>query len=372
MKHALKLMLLAFGLTASLSVADAEGTLQGTWNTSFGEVEIFEEYDGQGKANRFYGTYADKGFVYGHNNGTTAHGIFVYANQTTGQRTDAAKFGTFYWNQNQPGDKFTGQWSWGKVAPTGGAWQGTRVSSDTPSFDTGKLRRWSASYVIEAGPQLNSWMQSVKNLPNAGFAKPAIKMPSSSATRQQALVPTHQQSAPDPQPAAAQRGPQDEALDRYRRDFDLSQFNEASCYVPSDMLDWMTCKPKGSGQVNDRWYMPVAYCSPGTLEPVTFSGVAQQAKCKAQTSGSFANSCEPMEMFSNEWGVKAPELRTFCDGPKIRTAGFDKDIASTKSTKIVYVGFGAPNGRQYLNLLDWDWCPSMKFWNSGGHIQCVR
>ena len=339
--------------------AFAESSLTGSWNTSFGKIEIFEEYAGSGKANRFYGTYANNGFVYGHNNGTTARGIFVYADQTTGQRTDAAKFGTFYWNQNQPGDKFTGQWSWGKNAPTGGTWQGTRTSSDTPSFDKSKLRRWSANYVIEAGAQLNNWMQSVQNLPNAGFAKPTINTaPDSMQTRQTGL----RQSAPPADRAPREPSPEEVELAQIMKDFDLRPFEH--CLVPPGMSGWLTC---GSRQSSGRWLMPISLCNAGTLTPY-----GAQANCLAKVEGSYSRSCTDMTLqsahtdYSTNIARVPPRLTAFCSGPKTGVFSNGDVLSRTNSTRV-----SIANG-YYKNEVNHDWCPSMRFWNEGGYLRCSR
>lgn len=376
----------AFVLTLILCpLAMAQG-FQGSWNTSFGKIDLYEDYQGTGKQNAVYGTYADRGFIYGRSNGKTLRGIFVYADRTSGDidKSRSQYIGTFEWNLTADFSKFNGPWSWGKVIPNGAgnSWTGNRTTDAAPNFDQTFYRRNSVRYGLEAGTQINNWMNAVSSLAGAGYFKDGTFGDFS-------ISVVSGDPFGNPNLSAGER----RAVDGFKR---KNPGLPDDCFFRNGDYSDLTCDLVGPAPptvkdavgmeliVDDtgypykrRVYLDATKCLPGTVRVEKAFLVCDYSGM----SGSYSQSCDPIQIEAVTAIGGEIRLVTYCSGPRHRLFPGDEreQLFHEHGKRVTY--FKYPQGlehagasdRNYKNELSPSYnCPSKRLWNNKGHINCSK
>ena len=302
----------------------------GTWETSFGEIQLFEEYAGSGKENSVYGTYADRGFILAKSNGKTLRGVFLYADQENGEVNKARDqyIGTFEWNLTSDFSKFNGPWQWGTKLPygSGRGWTGDRVSDATPTLDRSKLRRWSFNFALEAGNDINAWMRAVKDLQGAGYPDPNADPTDYIGSFEISVVSSRDN--PDKMPRAPAMNPEKRAATAALRRANPTLHDD--CWVidisgsrlrcdllpPPNAVDGIAGMTRSIDDSNYPLYKSVHLdfdkCLDGSIR---IDGYYLICKSKSYY-GSYSNSCDGMEIEAQTDGKFV--VVSYCDGPDYR------------------------------------------------------
>lgn len=378
-------LIILLGLLGLSPVTLAQG-FEGYWKTGFGDVHLYEDYEGTGRENIVYGTYGERGFIVGKSNGQTLRGVFVYADQTTGRiDTDRARnFGTFEWNLTADFKRFNGPWTWGKEVPNGSGqgWSGTLESEDLPQIDRSKLRKWSFWYALQAGKTVNAWMRAVRDLDGAGYVDPD----SFGLGDFDISVVSGGEGAPP----TLSRAEQDATAKVKRANPGLYE----TCWIVNVEASTLRCdlrQPlftvKGVAGMetvlssdaypdDKRLLLDLRNCLPGTAKVDGFYLVCESSAY----SGSFTQSCDPLRI---EAGSSSFEYRfvSYCDGPSHRLPrGFEQQtLFNEKGKTVTYyryptlVEHASSDDRPYKSALSdaYD-CASKRLWNNNGYLNSSR
>lgn len=382
----LKLVLFTFAACLFASTGLAQG-FQGTWNTSFGEVRLFEEYAGNGTQNTVYGTYADRGFILARSNGQTLRGVFIYADQSTGEiDTGRSQFiGTFEWNMTADYQRFNGPWDWGTTIPNGSGqgWTGTYVSDDTPTVDRTRMRRWSFTYALEAGNTINDWMRAVGDLQGAGYSDPNVDLSDALGDFEISVVSGG--NGGPPRLNAEQRT----ATERVRQD---NPGLHDDCWIIDVAEPLLRCDLQLPAiSATDRLglqrdigleeypysktvYLPMENCLPGSARVEGYYLVCTSLSYY----GSYSDSCDAIEIEA-QTDIDALTVVTYCSGPRHRLSlGWDSETLFNELGKLVVfyrfpdlLEHSSSEDRPYKSTLHEDYeCPTYRLWNNDGLINC--
>ncbi len=367
---------LLIGLTPA---AVAQG-FDGTWNSDFGTVRLWEEYKGSGKQNVVYGTFGQNGFITGRSNGKTLRGVFVHADPNTGKidASHADSFGTFEWNMTSDYKRFNGPKRTGKSLPNGSriSWAGRFASTKPPAFDRKKLRRYSALYLIEAGNTLNKWMQAVGTLDGAGYTRITSDMlgefeiysAGSLSSSDRAAVSAFRSRNPGLPNTCYFYGGNEAGL---RCDLRIRPGKTVSTLAGSKVVG------EDGYPVKRTLYLDATKCISGTVRVEQYYLVCDYAGW----GGSYAKTCDKLELQGHVAKARA-KLVSYCKGPveRIGLSLESKTLFNKSGKKVVY--FKAPHAnehasaadRYYKSELDLDHyrCPGKKLWNNNGYLNCSK
>lgn len=339
--------IIGFAAPAPLALADG---FNGTWSSDFGELRIRQA--GDSAKSTFCGEYGDVGFVAGYTNGTHARGVFVHADQTSGDLANKANNkGTFAWTRST-GGQFTGQWRWGTqpVLASDDGWAGTNESDALP--DGVNWRRAGGhclGYILQASDSLKAWMEGVESLPR---------------------IEKKEEPAPQPEPAPEPQAPP------VPSHVDTSGMRNCAMGLTNPDILWCdvdysyaTGIARPARTESQRVGLDLSECQPGSVEAT--GTMAGGLRCRPiGVTGSYTRSCDPMYI----WSTPASEATksdarnryfTSCDGPKMRGAA--EQLVETSNRDVLYV---RADNRNYRNEYAVAACPSKRFWNENGYLRC--
>ncbi|MEM7060062.1 MAG: FG-GAP-like repeat-containing protein [Pseudomonadota bacterium] len=180
-------------------------TLEGTWNSTFGELRIIEDRKVSGGRTFFYGYYAKVGFVTGYRKGRVARGVFVHANQQSGKLADKSRnLGLFEWTLDHVSSTWEGNWTWGGAVPksTSQGWNASRAGLKAPSIER-RLRTSAVGYLFASGSDSVKWINAVQQA-----SAPALPPPGGLTKAIARGVKPFRRNAPPQQRAEATDSPE--------------------------------------------------------------------------------------------------------------------------------------------------------------------
>jgi hypothetical protein len=344
MKHILATLIL-FGTI--FTVSGYAGDYNGTWQTDFGDVRVQE------RSGSFCGEYGDTGFVAGYTNGTFARGVFVHADQNSGELVEKRfNRGLFQWVQSSD-SKFNGIWLWDTDVKFSNSepWNGTRKSKTRPTGSNwGRYNGFCLGYLTKLPKDAVSWMRAVHDIapyPDAPGSNSSSNSGSNSNSTPEKSIPSHVNVA------------------------SLQQVSE--CHISRNNDNLLVCSGNGWRKVLD-----LSLCSRGTvaMQPVTKGGLLSLS-CHAQVSGSFIQSCDPMMIFGAKSSAHPSQTdlsySTRCEGPKLNMVGSGDGSKVLVNSNARYVRYERLGGeRRYVNEYATSACRSASFWNENGNLRCAN